>query len=110
MILIFYNLALLAALVVSAPWWLWKMATTHKYRAGIGDRLRAGEAIIEITQPRGPCSALDVYGGSLKDEIYDAQVKALDPSSPRWGMSGLYASVAQPGVVRSNDPIAVILR
>jgi len=34
MILFFYNLALLAALVVGAPWWLWKMATTHKYREG----------------------------------------------------------------------------
>ncbi len=39
MILFFYNLALLAALVVSAPWWLWKMATTHKYRVGMGERL-----------------------------------------------------------------------
>jgi 3-deoxy-D-manno-octulosonic-acid transferase len=39
MILFFYNLALLAALVVSAPWWLWRMATTHKYRDGIGERL-----------------------------------------------------------------------
>ncbi len=39
MILIFYNLALLAALVAGAPWWLWKMATTHKYREGLGERL-----------------------------------------------------------------------
>lgn len=39
MILFFYNLALLVALVVSAPWWLWKMATTHKYRVGIAERL-----------------------------------------------------------------------
>jgi 3-deoxy-D-manno-octulosonic-acid transferase len=39
MILFFYNLALLAALVVSAPWWLWKMATTHKYREGLVERL-----------------------------------------------------------------------
>src|SRR5262249_6973264 len=28
----------------------------------IGDRIRAGGALLEITQPRGPCSALDVYG------------------------------------------------
>ena len=34
MILFFYNLALLAALVAGAPWWLWRMATTHKYREG----------------------------------------------------------------------------
>jgi 3-deoxy-D-manno-octulosonic-acid transferase len=39
MILFFYNLALMAALILSAPWWLWKMATTHKYREGIGERL-----------------------------------------------------------------------
>jgi 3-deoxy-D-manno-octulosonic-acid transferase len=39
MILFFYNLALLAALVVGAPWWLWRMATTHKYREGLAERL-----------------------------------------------------------------------
>ena len=39
MILLFYNLALLAATVIGAPWWLWKMATTHKYREGLGERL-----------------------------------------------------------------------
>jgi len=32
MILFFYNLALLVALVLSSPWWLWKMATAEKYR------------------------------------------------------------------------------
>lgn len=39
MILFFYNVALLVGLVVSAPWWLWRMATTHKYREGLGARL-----------------------------------------------------------------------
>jgi 3-deoxy-D-manno-octulosonic-acid transferase len=39
MILFLYNVALLAALVVGAPWWLWKMATTHKYREGLAERL-----------------------------------------------------------------------
>lgn len=39
MILLFYNLALAVALLASAPWWLWKMATTHKYRRGMGERL-----------------------------------------------------------------------
>ncbi len=42
----------------------------------IGDRLRAGAAVLEITQPRGPCSQLDVYGESIKAEIYDRRVKA----------------------------------
>lgn len=39
MILFFYNLALFAGLLLSAPWWLWKMATTHKYREGMLERL-----------------------------------------------------------------------
>ena len=39
MILFFYNLALLAGSIASAPWWLWRMATTHKYREGIRERL-----------------------------------------------------------------------
>ncbi len=47
MILFFYNLALLAALVLGAPWWLWRMATAQKYREGLRERLgvvRAGMA------------------------------------------------------------------
>jgi 3-deoxy-D-manno-octulosonic-acid transferase len=39
MILFFYNLALLAALVVGMPWWLLRMATTQKYREGLRERL-----------------------------------------------------------------------
>jgi len=39
MILLFYNLALLAALVIASPWWLWRMATARKYREGLRERL-----------------------------------------------------------------------
>jgi 3-deoxy-D-manno-octulosonic-acid transferase len=39
MILIFYNLALIAGLLLGAPWWLWRMATTRKYREGLAARL-----------------------------------------------------------------------
>jgi 3-deoxy-D-manno-octulosonic-acid transferase len=39
MILFFYNMALLAALVAGAPWWLWRLATTRKYREGLLARL-----------------------------------------------------------------------
>jgi 3-deoxy-D-manno-octulosonic-acid transferase len=34
-----YSLAWVAALTVSAPWWLWKMAATGKYREGLPERL-----------------------------------------------------------------------
>jgi len=39
MILFFYNLALLVGLVLGSPWWLWRMATTQKYREGLVERL-----------------------------------------------------------------------
>ncbi|MFZ0339592.1 MAG: 3-deoxy-D-manno-octulosonic acid transferase, partial [Terracidiphilus sp.] len=39
MTLFFYNVALLAALVAGAPWWLWLMATIQKYREGLRERL-----------------------------------------------------------------------
>jgi 3-deoxy-D-manno-octulosonic-acid transferase len=39
MTIFFYNLALLTALIASAPWWLWRMATTYKYREGLLERL-----------------------------------------------------------------------
>jgi MOSC domain-containing protein YiiM len=76
----------------------------------IGDRLRAGGATLEITEPRGPCTALDIYGESLKAEIFDERVRALDHTSPRWGMSGFYASVVEPGPVRPNDIISVVAK
>jgi 3-deoxy-D-manno-octulosonic-acid transferase len=41
MILLFYNLALLAVLVLGLPWWLWRMATTQKYREGFFSRFGA---------------------------------------------------------------------
>jgi 3-deoxy-D-manno-octulosonic-acid transferase len=39
MVRFFYNLALLTALVAGAPWWLWRIATTDKYRQGMAQRL-----------------------------------------------------------------------
>jgi len=39
MILFFYNLALLVVLLVGAPWWLFRMAATQKYRQGLLERL-----------------------------------------------------------------------
>jgi MOSC domain-containing protein YiiM len=74
----------------------------------IGTQLRAGGAVLEITKPRGPCSQLDVYGESLKADVYDARVKQREPGSPRWGMSGFYASVVRPGPVRAGDPVELL--
>ena len=72
-----------------------------------GQRLRAGGALLEITKRRGPCDTLDVYGPTLKREIFDKRVNAGDPASPRWGMSGFYCSVIEPGAIRVDDIITV---
>ncbi len=73
----------------------------------IGDQIRAGGAWLEITQPRGPCLQLDIYGPAIKQEIYDQQVKNRNPASLKWGMSGFYARVISPGPVGPGDIIAV---
>ena len=72
-----------------------------------GQRFRVGSALIELTKVRGPCLQLDVYGASIKAEVYDSQVKAGDTSSPRWAMSGFYAAVVDTGVIRANDIITL---
>jgi MOSC domain-containing protein YiiM len=74
----------------------------------LGQRLRVGDAAIELTQIRLPCGTLDVYGSGIQARIYDARVQACDPQSPRWGLSGFYASVIQPGIVRPADTVALL--
>jgi 3-deoxy-D-manno-octulosonic-acid transferase len=39
MVLFLYNVGLLLALVLAAPWWLWQMAAARKYREGLRERL-----------------------------------------------------------------------
>jgi MOSC domain-containing protein YiiM len=74
----------------------------------VGHQLRAGAAVLEITKVRGPCAALDVYGPAIKQEIYDSRMEAGDPTSPRWGMSGFYTRVLQPGPVHPNDLVLIL--
>ena len=74
-----------------------------------GQRYRLGsEVVIELTKPRGPCKALDVYDERLKSAVYDAEVKAGNPQSPRWGMSGFYASVISGGWLLPGAPIVFL--
>ena len=74
----------------------------------LGHRLRAGTAEIELTKICTPCATLDVYGPGIQAAIYDARVQAGDAGSPRWGLSGFYASVVRPGTVSASDPIALL--
>ena len=73
-----------------------------------GQRYRIGGVLIELTKVRVPCSTLDVYGSAIKEEIYDKEVKAGDPRSPRWALSGFYAAVLKPGILRQHDIITLV--
>ena len=75
----------------------------------IGDRLRVGDALLEITRVRRPCATLSVYGDTIQAAIYDERVRAGDATSPMWGRSGFYARVLEPGTVRPGDIISVEL-
>ena len=70
-----------------------------------GQRFRAGGVLLELTTMRPPCSQLDPYGPGIQKAVYDEQVHAGDPSSPRWALSGFYASVLLPGSIRPGDSI-----
>jgi MOSC domain-containing protein YiiM len=73
-----------------------------------GQRWRIGQIVVELTDVRGPCRLLDVYGPGIQQAIYDKRVEVGDPTSTRWAMSGFYASVVQPGTIRSGDPISLL--
>jgi 3-deoxy-D-manno-octulosonic-acid transferase len=78
MILFFYNLALLAALVVGAPWWLFRMATTQKYREGLLERLGAVPA-----RPTGWDRIIWVHAVSVGEVLAVSRlVKTLDEALP----------------------------
>jgi MOSC domain-containing protein YiiM len=74
----------------------------------LGQRLRVGAAVIELTRIRTPCATLDVYGSGVQAAMYDARVQKGHTDSPLWGLSGFYASVVQPGVVRPGDEIVLL--
>lgn len=75
---------------------------------GPGTRLRAGEAILEVTKPRQPCRTIHAWGGpAIGKACYDARVDDGEVGSPRWGLSGLYCAVVREGMVRAGDAVLV---
>lgn len=74
----------------------------------VGQRFRVGDVLFEFTKRRAPCATLNVYGPDIQKAIFDPQVKANDPASPLWGLSGLYARVIRSGTIRQHDIITLI--
>lgn len=74
----------------------------------IGQRYRIGAILVEITKVRSPCDTLTPYGPGIQTAVYDQEVKAGNPASPRWGLSGFYASILQAGTIHPGDPIQLV--
>ncbi|MFP5209251.1 MAG: 3-deoxy-D-manno-octulosonic acid transferase [Acidobacteriota bacterium] len=82
MILFFYNMTLIAGLVISAPWWLWRMATTHKYREGMGERLGFTRQAADRLAKRGR-ALVWVHAVSVGEVLAVTRlVKELDAALP----------------------------
>lgn len=73
-----------------------------------GQSWRAGDAILELSKVRVPCGALDVYGPTLRKEIFDTLVEQGDVTSPFWARSGFYASVRRGGRVSPGAPFELL--
>jgi 3-deoxy-D-manno-octulosonic-acid transferase len=81
MILFFYNLALLAVLVVGSPWWLWRVATTQKYREGLRERLGR----VRLLKGQGDRPVIWVHAVSVGEVLAVSRlVKMLDAACPEY--------------------------
>jgi MOSC domain-containing protein YiiM len=70
-----------------------------------GARLRlGGDALVEITGLRNPCTQLDGHQPGLMAAVLDR-----DAAGELVRRAGVMAVVLEPGVVRAGDPIAVQL-
>jgi MOSC domain-containing protein YiiM len=71
-------------------------------------QFRVGAVTLQLTTPRQPCATLSRYGAGIQQRIFDSRIKDLDSTSRHWGMSGFYASILEPGTIRSLDIIELI--
>jgi MOSC domain-containing protein YiiM len=64
----------------------------------VGDRLRAGDALLQVTEPRTPCFKFNAKMG------FAHAAKAMTQS----GFTGFYLRVIEPGAVCAGDPVALL--
>ena len=74
----------------------------------LGQQWRMGEVIVEVAKMREPCFKLDPYGPGIQKAVFDAEVKAGNFSSPRWGLAGFYLSIVKLGSFAPGDPVALL--
>ncbi len=64
----------------------------------VGDILKLGEAIVQVTQPREPCNKLSINSGNKN------MLKTIYQN----GYTGWYAKVLQEGIVKQNDNLELL--
>ncbi len=69
------------------------VAALEEAAVHVGDRFRAGEALLEVSQPREPCWKLGAHLGNA----------SLPKRVVASGRVGFYLRVIEPGIVRAGD-------
>ncbi len=106
MFLFFYNFALLVALIVGAPWWLWRMAFTRRYREGLMERL--GRVPLRLVEAGS--SSLDrplvwLHAVSVGEVLaVTGMVKALESALP--GYSIVISTTTRTGQALARERFA----
>ncbi|MCY1158846.1 MAG: hypothetical protein MOP51_1870 [Citricoccus sp.] len=73
----------------------WPEAAVHA-----GDVFRVGEVLVQVSQPRRPCTTLSARWA----------MRELPRFVQQTGRSGYYLRVLEPGRVRAGDPMALVRR
>jgi 3-deoxy-D-manno-octulosonic-acid transferase len=83
MTLFFYNVALLTGLAASLPWWLWRIATTQKYRDGMWERLGRVPRNLETVSGAAGRRTIWLHAVSVGEVLAVSRlVKELDAALP----------------------------
>jgi MOSC domain-containing protein YiiM len=66
----------------------------------VGDILKLGEAVVQVTQPREPCNVLSI----------NTKTKEMLKTIIKYGYTGWYAKVLEEGVVKQTDNVELVER
>jgi MOSC domain-containing protein YiiM len=66
----------------------------------IGDRVRIGGALVEVSQPRQPCYKLNLR----------FEEPGLSAAAEQNGRTGWYCRVVEPGMVAAGDAVEIVAR
>lgn len=67
--------------------------TAHEKHVFIGDRYQLGEAIVEVSEPRGPCYMIGIRYNYKQFPVYLQET----------GFTGFYLRTIKPGTVKKTD-------